>query len=511
MTVSRYRVRDNADKIASVVTTRSAVRSAAVTLNAQIAKFFISLMFTAVLARLLMPRDYGLVAMVSVITGFVGIFKDGGLTIATVQRAELTHGQVSTLFWINSCLGLSLALLIVVLSPLVGWLYKDPRLVPITVALSLPFFLGGITAQMTALLQREMRFGAVAVIDIASLVISGSIGVAAAASGWGPWGLVTMAVALGAANTILVFIFCRWRPSVPSRRTGVRSMLRFGGALTATRLIDGVASSLDVILLGRLFSAATVGVYVRSQTLMLQPLTQLMAPLQLVTLPLFSRLATSPEKLNRAFSDLLMTTAVASSFMTVFLLVGADWIVAIFLGNRWTAAATVLRLFFGPTLTLPMTSVCVLLLTASGHGRALVRWSVVRNTIIAGAVLVGVSWGANGVALTLSLSSIAVLWPILGYFLSRESSIPLSTILAPPAVAVSFSCFSAAILYLIHIIAWSGGPLLSLAMLGIANLALHAALVGAVPPCRKALLRVAKLARAALLPEPTRHLRCGPS
>lgn len=492
---------DSSEKITSVVTARSAVRSAAVTLNAQVAKFVLGLALTAVLARLLTPADYGLVAMVAVITGFVGIFKDGGLTIATVQRVEVTHGQVSTLFWINSALGLLLALLVIALSPLAGWLYQDERLVLITVGLSIPFLFGGIAAQPTALLQREMRFGAIAFIEIASLVLSGAVGVAAALAGWGSWALVIMAITIGMANAILVFAFCRWRPSFPSRGNGVRSMLRFGGALTINKFMDVIASSLDVILLGRLFSPAAVGLYVRAQTLMLQPLTQLMAPLQLVALPLFSSLSDTPEKLRQSFNDLLMVTAIASSFMTAFLVLGADWIVRIFLGEQWADAATILRLLFGPTLTLPLTSVCVLLLTSMGRGRALVRWGLVRSSITALAILLGISWGPNGVALALSISFVAVLWPFLSYFLSRECSIPLSDIATAVCVTISFSSFSVAILYSIRISLMPVGPVLSLVMLGIVNLVLHGALVLAVPPCRRSLFRVTKIARDGLLPE----------
>lgn len=485
------------------VSSRSAVRSTAFTLGAQAAKFVLGLILTALLARLLNPAEYGLVAMVAVVTGFVGIFKDGGLTVATVQRADVTHGQVSTLFWINSALGLTLALIVTGLSPFVGWLYQDPDLVPITVGLSLPFLFWGLAAQPTALLQREMRFKTIGAIEIASFILSGAIGLGAAVAGWGVWALVMMAAALGALNAVLVFIFCGWLPSLPSKGTGIRAMLRFGGALTLTRLVDGLASSLDVILLGRLFSPAVVGLYTRSQTLMLQPLAQLMTPLQQVALPLFSSMAAYPDRLHRAFGDLLMTTAVASSFLTVFLVVGSDWIVSLFLGNQWSDSATILRLMFGPTLSLPLTSICLLLLTSLGRGRALVRWSLVRNSIIAGCILLGISWGANGVALALSVGSIAVIWPSLAYFVSRECETLLPRILGASGVAVAFSFTGVALLYASREFLGLGleRPLLGLSLLVVANLVMHSSFVAVIPSCKGAVLRMMNLARDAILPQ----------
>lgn len=279
-------------------------------------------------------------------------------------------------------------------------------------------------------------------------------------------------------------------------------MLRFGSALTLTRLVDGLASSLDIILLGRLFSPAVVGFYTRSQTLMLQPLTQLMTPLQQVALPLFSSMAGSPDRLYRAFGDLLMTTAVASSFITVFLFVGSDWIVSLFLGKQWSESATILRLMFGPTLSLPLTSICLLLLTALGRGRALVQWSLLRNSIIAVSILLGISWGANGVALALSVGSVAVVWPSLAYFVSRESEILLPRIFGASGVAVAFSCFGVALLCASRELLGLGleRPLLGLSVLIVANLVMHTTFVAAIPSCRRAVLRVMNLARDALLP-----------
>ena len=134
-----------------------AVRGATITLASQGAKFALSLGITMILARLLTPRDYGLFAMAALFTGLVAIFRDGGLSIATVQRANITGSQVSTLFWFNLALGIALALFMVAISPAVGWFYHEQALVRISLALAIPFVFNGLGAQPQALLQRALR------------------------------------------------------------------------------------------------------------------------------------------------------------------------------------------------------------------------------------------------------------------------------------------------------------------------------------------------------------------
>lgn len=474
------------DSSSEEVGARRVARGLAVTFQAQALKFFVSLGFTAVLARLLTPSDYGLVAMVTVLTGLLGIFRDGGLTAVTVQREMITHEQVSTLFWINSGIGTMLALVVGLLSPVVAWLYNDPSLIPITIALSLPFIFGGLAAQLTALLQREMRFTALAVSDLCGLLISGFIGIAAAALGFGTWALVIMTISYAAINATFVFSLCKWRPGRPRRRSGVRSMLRFGGALTVNRLFDGLASSLDVLLLGKLFSPASVGFYTRSQTLMLQPLNQIMPPIQSVALPFLSRLTSNPERLNRTFFSLFLVIAVMSSYFTSTLFVGADWIVRIFLGPGWSRAAEILRLMSGAAFVLPLCSMCVLLLTAEGRGGAIIRWSVVKSIIVIASVLGGITWGAEGVAAGLTIGSVGFLLPILSYLTSSNGAARFRDIGAAGLTSGATCVVSVFGMMVARDHFQLDDPFIGLTLLAFVNLALHSVIVGVLPPYRKA-------------------------
>src|SRR5436190_21053818 len=134
------------------------VSSGVVTMLAQVAQFGLNLLSIMVLARLLSPPDFGLVAMVATVMGFLRIFNEAGLSTATVQRDGITHAQVSNLFWMNVAVGGLMSLIVAACSPLIAWFYREPRLVSITLALSITFLLSGSAVQHWALLTRQMRF-----------------------------------------------------------------------------------------------------------------------------------------------------------------------------------------------------------------------------------------------------------------------------------------------------------------------------------------------------------------
>src|SRR5438477_10732880 len=204
-------------------------RGGAITLTGQGARFALNLVSTAILARLLRPQDFGLVAMVTSITSFIGLFKDLGLSNATVQRLHITHEEISFLFWINVVLSLATTLLVIALAPVIAWFYHEPRLFHVTLILSLSFIISGLAVQHQALLRRQMQFKSLAVRDVIALVCGIASGITFACLGFGYWSLVAVPVAANVASCILLWSICHWRPGRLQRRVGAGGMLAFGG------------------------------------------------------------------------------------------------------------------------------------------------------------------------------------------------------------------------------------------------------------------------------------------
>ena len=203
------------------------ISGAFITIASQGTQFLLNLASIMVLARLLAPKDFGLYAMVTTVMGFLRIFQDAGLSTATVQRQEITHAQVSNLFWVNVGLGGVTTLLVAALAPVVAWFYREPRLVGITLVLSSTFLLASSAVQHIALLNRQMRFGAIAMIDIVSMLAGYLTGIGMALSGYGYWALVGAAVAQVAIKLVLAWLISGWRPQLPSRNTQTWHLLTF--------------------------------------------------------------------------------------------------------------------------------------------------------------------------------------------------------------------------------------------------------------------------------------------
>ena len=213
------------------------ISSGLVTAAAQGAQFFLNLGYIMVLARLLAPQEFGLVAMVTTVMGFLRIFQDAGLSMATVQRQEITHAQVSNLFWVNVAMGGVTTLLVAASAPAVAWFYREPRLIGITLVLSITFVLTSSTVQHIALLNRQMRFGVIAMVDVVSMLAGYLTGIGMALSQYGYWALVGASVTQVAIKLVLTWSILRWRPRLPSRNTQTRHLLGFGANVTAASLM----------------------------------------------------------------------------------------------------------------------------------------------------------------------------------------------------------------------------------------------------------------------------------
>lgn len=466
-----------------------AVRGTTITLGAQAAKFALSVGITMILARLLTPTDYGLVAMAALFSGLLAVFRDGGLSVATVQSAAISAAQLSTLFWLNTALGITLALGMAAISPLVGSFYEEDALIGIALALSVPFITNGLGAQPQALLQRRMQFSTIAVIDVVSLIVSSASGIGMALAGLGYWALVAMLIVSSGTNSLLSFLLCRWRPAPPSRGSDVGSMLRFGGAVTLGKLIDTAGSSFDSLILGKFFNAAVVGTYTRAQSLMLLPSSQIVPPLLSVFLPILSRLNETPSRLRQLFGELLCLTILAASFVSSILVVASDWLTGVMLGPQWTAVPTILSLLAGPALFVPLSAICVVGITALGDGKALIHWAFYKNAATAAAIVVGAPWGGEGIALSLSIVTFTLLMPILNNLCARSGLVERAAIWRITGIGIGVNITCIIFLFWARLLFTMSSDVANLAIFLLLSAWLHAVALWCWPLARRAALR----------------------
>lgn len=469
------------------------VRSGAVTISAQGLKFVITTGSTIFLARLLSPDDYGLVGMVSVVIGFVQLFKDLGLAEATIQQEKITQNQVSTLFWINVFFSLIIALFSALLAPVVAWFYHEPRLIRIMLLLSTTFLFGGLTVQHQALLRRQMSFAVLAKIEIFSLLIGVVVAQIMAFYGAGYWALVYMQITSTIVYVLGVWLACRWRPSYPQWTPEIRPMLNFGGNLTGFRCLNYFSRNFDNVLIGRVWGAGDLGLYSKAYQLLLLPINQINGPVYGVVLSALSRLQDDPERYRRVYFQAVLGITTLGMPLVAFLFVTAEQVILVLLGQDWLGVVPIFQFLMPAAFVATFTISMGWVYQSLGRVDRQFRWGVFTSCANVIAFLVSVRWGAVGVA-----AAYGALQPFLigigtiyCYHGTHLRPIELLQALAKPA----FSSLGAAALLMgvNHFIAPTLHPVLSLGLSVIFYGLLYLAIWIIIPGGRKTLFDLLKV------------------
>ena len=399
------------------------ISSGLVTATAQGMQFLLNLAYIMVLARLLAPQDFGLVAMVTTVTGFLRVFQDAGLSTATVQRQQITHAQVSNLFWVNVAVGGVITLLVAASAPAVAWFYREPRLVGITLMLSVTFLFASSAVQHIALLNRQMRFTVIAVIDVVSMLAGYLTGIGMALRGYGYWALVGASVTQVAIKLVLTWSISHWRPRFPSRNTQTWHLLRFGANITAGTLMYSIARGADNLLIGRFFGAAAVGLYSRGSVLLVRPLQQFMTPVNAVLIPALSRIQAESDRYRRTFLQVFEAIAL-TSFLFTGLFLGLSYPLTLaVLGPKWQAAAVIFAGFTLAALAYPLTTASTWLFASQGRGKDWVLTSSIVSTVTLCSFLVGLPFGPAGVAICYSAACVLIELPFVYYMAGRQGPV----------------------------------------------------------------------------------------
>jgi len=409
------------------------------TLGAQGAQWLVTTASTVVMARLLTPADFGLVAMVTTISGLCQAFADLGLSEATIQREKINHDEVSALFWINLAIGLALTLIVGALAPVLAWFYREPRIRNITLLVSLTFLICSLRVQHDALLKRQMRFGALAFRDIVSQTIAIAAGIWMAWRGARYWSLVAMPLIFNTSQVLLSWLMMRWLPDRPRRTANVRSLVAFGSNVAGSYLIYSLNRTADQVLIGWAWGAGPLGLYSRAYNLLMLPVRQLGQASGKVSVPAFSRLQDEPERFARYYLRLTNLTLWISAPLFVFLFVAAQPVILLALGKQWSGAVPVFRLLAISALAQVLLDPLVWLLVSLGQSRRLLKLLFVISPILIASFAIGLPFGIKGVALSGSLCLVAM-FPWILQFVFRGTQLTLKklgqAVLYPIAVCL---------------------------------------------------------------------------
>lgn len=465
---------------------KKSVRGGAVTAMSQAVKFVLRLGATMILARLLVPGDYGIIAMVAVVTGFATMFKSMGLSIATIQKEQITHRQVSSLFWVNVAVSTLIGIILAALAPVVAWFYDKPELTHITLVLATGFPISGLGIQHQAILRRHMRFLTLEILQTISMAVAIGLAVAAAWGGAGYWALVIMHLGTSVFSALLPWLAVPWRPGFFHRRVGARSMFALGGNLTGFNVINYFSRNTDNILIGKVWGAQSLGLYSKAYSLLLEPLNQLRQPLTAVAMPALSRIQNNPKRFRRAFLELLGVQLIPFPLFSV-LIVGHDWVVRLVLGEQWTAAGPIFAWLSitGAIQVLVMTN--GLLFIPQNRAGELLRWGIINSLVSILSFVAGLRWGPVGVAAAYTTANLFITIPLLIFFAGRKGAVSSKDFALGIAPFFIILAVVTGALYLLRILLSLDDAITGILTLMLSSIGITAIIYVSLPVTRKAL------------------------
>jgi len=416
------------------------VRGGLLSVIAQGTQVLVQSISTIVLARLLTPTDFGLVAMVTAVTVIAWGFADLGLTEATIQRKELTHNQVSTLFWINVAMGLFLTFVTAGMAPFLAKFYEEPRLVGITLVASVSFLIAGLRGQHNALLKRQMLFKSLAIRDVTSSLLGVIVAVGLALRGAGYWAILASPLTANLSQMVMSWLMIRWRPGLPHFGPEIRTMVGFGGNVAVSYVIFNWVRNADNILIGRYWGAGPLGLYSRAFNLLTLAISQITAPTCSVAIPALSRIQDEAELFARYYLKImnLIVWIIASLFG--FLFVAATPVIVLVLGAKWGEAAPVFQILTISALGQVLLESTLWVLISQGQSARLLKLMLFLSPIMVGSFVIGLPFGIKGVALSLSITLLCTL-PWILRFTFRNTNLTLTrlfeALVRPVALSLS--------------------------------------------------------------------------
>lgn len=394
---------------------KKTVKSAGAVVFSQTLTVGMQLVGTMILARLLTPFDFGLLAMALTFSLILENFGYIGVTEAIVQGEDLDHGKTTSLFWLNILASSLLCLLFMLLSPWVAGFYGEPKVAPVALWVALSIVACNLSTVHMGLLQRNMLFYETSLVSIASKGLSVVLAIALAWYGWGYWALVAGQLCMTSSMAAGAWLFCRWRPGRPAWNPGVLPMIRFALHTYGNYSLNYSSRNSDNLLVGWRFGSQALGYYKKAYDLFAMPATFLTSNLAGVALSALSKIRNEPEKYRRTYLESVSNLAfIGMPLSAILTLTGSD-VILLILGPQWTKAGEIFT-WFG-------LGIGVMLIYATngwlhlslGRADRWFRWGLVEFSVTLFLFIIGLNFGPAGVAAAWTLSFYLLIYPGLLY------------------------------------------------------------------------------------------------
>ena len=373
---------------------------------------------TIILARLLVPEDFGTLALLALFLGMANLFMNAGFSQALIQKQDITHVDESTVFWFNIVAALLVMFVLFLISPWIADFFALPVLKPLTMLMACNVLISALGSIHSTLLTKHLDFKTPMKIGAISTIISGSVGVYMAWADYGVWALAGHAISGTVASTLLLWVFSPWRPLLTFSGKSFRQLGSFGGWLLAAHFLDVLYQRGYTLLIGKYYGTYDLGIYNRAESTQQLPARILSRVLSRVAFPLFSSVSEDKQRLRRG----VRLSARAIMLITAPIMVGLSVLavpfIRVVLGEQWLPAAPILQVLCAAGLLWPLHVVNLSALQAQGHGKLFFRLAIIKKSVGILTLIIGSYFGIMGIAWSRVIQSIIALM-INGHFTNK--------------------------------------------------------------------------------------------
>lgn len=333
------------------------------------------------MARLLSPDDYGTVGLLAIFIQLSNTFAESGFSLALVRKQDRTQVDLSTAFYFNIVVGIICYFIVFCIAPWVADFYNKPILTSLLRVLALTIPISSLSTVLVAMMNYNMQFKKQAMISITHTLISGILGLAMAFIGYGVWALVGQSLIATCLGTVLCWLLNRWHPSWIYSWKSFREMFGFSSKLLLTRIIDTIYGNVYSIVIGKVYSPATLGHYTRAQNWATMPSTNIVGILNNVSFASLSKIQDDIERLRSVYRKMIKTSA----FIVFPLMFGLSAVslplIFFTIGTKWELCAQILQIICFMFVFMPIQSLNINLIQAMGRSDLSLKISVVGKVL----------------------------------------------------------------------------------------------------------------------------------
>jgi len=371
-----------------------------------------------ILARLLLPSDFGLIAMINIFIAVGQTLSDSGMTSSLIRNKENSEKDYGTVFITNFFVSLLLYLIIFFTAPFIAQFYDQKILTSILRVYALVYVISSFSVVQIARFTKELKFKDQFKYQLPSVICGACAGIIMAFLDYGVWSLVGLNIVQALTFSLFLLIFYSWKPKLVFEKDTFKYHFNFGYKLTLSGLLDTIYLNLYKVIIGKKFSITSVGYFSQADSLRLFPINQLSSVLNKVTFPLFASIGNDDEKLKRAYrSSVRLVLSVSAALMLILILVAKPLILLVF-GAKWLPSVPYFQILCVASIFLPFSRYNLTILKVKGRSDLFLRVEVIKKVIGFITLFLCIPFGIYAIVWGLCITNVSFAY-INGYFSGR--------------------------------------------------------------------------------------------